>query len=94
MKPIHDDAILAGVIDAIAKELRVAPEDITLDTDLARDLSADSLDALNIAVRLEQSFAIKIPDAVLRECRTVASIAQKISRSRGEEPAAEGGTAQ
>ena len=74
-----DATVMAVVMDIVSAELRVARDKVTPDTDLARDLEADSLDALNIAVRLEKVFNIKIPDVVLAEFRTVAAIAEQIA---------------
>jgi acyl carrier protein len=39
-----------------------------------KDLGADSLDALNIALRLEEAFKIKIPDEAIPKFLTVSDI--------------------
>ena len=50
------------VKNIIVAELRVEREQLEPATHLMKDLGADSLDALNIALRLEETFKIKIPD--------------------------------
>ena len=72
-------AVVAEIIDAVAAELRLPKEQITAASDLAADLGADSLDALNIAIRLEKTYQIKIPDAALSACRTVGDIATQVA---------------
>jgi acyl carrier protein len=92
MMPEVEDAVMELVIDAVSAELRVPRDGVTPDMDLALDLNADSLDALNIAVRLEKVFNIRIPDAALSECRTVRSIGQQVAvlTHAAAEPAAGG----
>jgi acyl carrier protein len=69
VEPIED-----AVKNIIATELRVDRNNLTPDTHLMRDLGADSLDALNIALRLEETFKIKIPDDAIPSFLTVKDI--------------------
>lgn len=66
------------VKDLIAAELRVNREDLCPDTHLMKDLGADSLDALNIALRLEEAFKIKIPDEAIPNFLTVKDIVRGV----------------
>ena len=63
----------------IVAELRVDPARLTSSTHLIKDLGADSLDALNIAVRLEEAFKIKIPDEAIPKFLTVGDIVSGVS---------------
>ncbi|HLG14172.1 MAG TPA: acyl carrier protein [Blastocatellia bacterium] len=58
----------------IVAELRVDPSILGPSTHLMKDLGADSLDALNIALRLEEAFKIKIPDDAIPKFLTVGDI--------------------
>ena len=60
--------------DAIAKQLRIAPEKITEDSRLAEDLKADSLDIVELVMDMEQEYDIEIPDEDLVKLRTVGDI--------------------
>ena len=64
------------VKNVIVAELRVDPGQLTPATNLMKDLGADSLDALNIALRLEEAFRIKIPDEAIPKFLTVGDIVQ------------------
>ncbi len=66
------------VREIIADQLDVDLEEITPDTDLKRDLEADSLDAVEIIVSLESEYGIEIPDEVAEEFRTVGNISDYI----------------
>jgi acyl carrier protein len=63
----------------IVAELRVDPNQLGPTTHLMKDLGADSLDALNIAVRLEEAFKIKIPDESIPKFLTVGDIITGVS---------------
>jgi acyl carrier protein len=62
------------VKDIIVTELRVDRNRLGSTTHLMKDLGADSLDALNIALRLEEAFKIKIPDESIPKFLTVGDI--------------------
>ena len=62
------------VKDIIVAELRVDRHRLGSTTHLMKDLGADSLDALNIALRLEEAFKIKIPDESIPKFLTVGDI--------------------
>lgn len=58
----------------ISKELDVEEDKITMDTNLQEDLGADSLDAVELIMAIEEQFAITIPDDVAQKIRTVGDI--------------------
>jgi acyl carrier protein len=62
------------VKEIIVTELRVDLDQLGPTTHLMKDLGADSLDALNIALRLEEAFKIKIPDESIPKFLTVGDI--------------------
>ncbi|MBQ2217393.1 MAG: acyl carrier protein [Firmicutes bacterium] len=66
------------VREIIAEQLDVDTEEITLDTNLIKDLEADSLDAVEIIMALEDEYDIEIPDEVAEEFKTVGDIVKCI----------------
>ena len=63
----------------IVAELRVDRARLAPATHLMKDLGADSLDALNIAVKLEEAFKIKIPDEAIPNFLTVGDIVRGVN---------------
>ena len=63
----------------VVAELRVDRDQLGPDTHLMKDLGADSLDALNISLRLEEQFKIKIPDDAIPKFLTIADIVKGVS---------------
>jgi acyl carrier protein len=68
------ESIEDAVKDIVVAELRVERNQLGPTTHLMKDLGADSLDALNIALRLEETFKIKIPDDAIPKFLTIGDI--------------------
>lgn len=59
----------------LAKQLRIAdPETITLESTIKKDLGADSLDILQLLMRIEDSYGLTIPDEALVNFETVGDV--------------------
>lgn len=48
--------------EIIVRQLNVDETSVTLDTNLMKDLEADSIDAVEIIMGIEEEFDIEIPD--------------------------------
>ena len=78
------EAIEDVVKDIVAAELRSERNQLTPTTHLMKDLGADSLDALNIALRLEEAFKIKIPDESIPNFLTIGDIVRGVREHQAE----------
>jgi acyl carrier protein len=54
--------ITKTVTDIVAEQLGVEKEEVTPDASFVEDLGADSLDQVELVMRLEEEFGIEIPD--------------------------------
>ena len=70
--------IFEKVRNILAEQLGTDAEDITLDTNIMKDLEADSLDVVEIIMAIEDEFEIEIPDADAEQLQTVAGIVKYI----------------
>ena len=50
------------VADIVAEQLNVEKDEVTLEASFVEDLGADSLDQVELVMRLEEEFGIEIPD--------------------------------
>ncbi len=66
--------MLEQVKDLISKGLNVDREKINIDTHLQKDLGADSLDAVDLIMEIEDTFNVEIPDEVVTNLNTVRDI--------------------
>jgi len=58
----------------LARQLRIYPERVTLDAQIKKDLGADSVDILQLLMRLEDDYGITIPDQELAKFETVNDV--------------------
>ena len=60
--------------EILARQLRVSPDKVTMDAQIKRDLGADSVDILQLLMRLEDDYGIVIPDQELAKFETVGDV--------------------
>lgn len=62
----------------LCEQLDVAEEDVTLESNIAEDLGADSLDVVDLIMSIEDEFEIEVPDDQVENIRTVADVVNYI----------------
>lgn len=72
------DEIFAIVGEVLRQEFDFAVEDLRLETNLADDLDLDSIDAIDMAVRLEERTGVKFDDDELKAVRTIRDVVDQI----------------
>lgn len=58
----------------LAEQLDIDESSITLDSLLVEDLGADSLDAIDIVMSVEDEFSIEVPDEIIEKMESVKDI--------------------
>ena len=66
----------------IAEQLGVDEEEVKLETNLAKDLEADSLDAVEIIMAIEDEYAIEIPDEEAEKIQTVGDLVRYVEENK------------
>lgn len=74
--------VFEQVKEIIVEELGVDAEEVTLEANLADDLGADSLDAVELIMALEDEFDIKISDDAAQQFQTVQQIVEYIESAK------------
>ena len=64
------------VRDIIVETLSCDADQVTLEANLAEDLDADSLDAVELNMAIEEALEISIPDEELTKMKTVGDIVE------------------
>ena len=64
--------------EIIAEQLNIEGASIKPDTNLMKDLEADSLDAVEIIMALEEEYDIEIPDEEAERFQTVEDIVKYV----------------
>jgi len=68
------DEILTRVRAAMAELFELDPADITPDAHLIDDLDLDSIDAIDMAARLQELTGRRVPEDALKAIRTIADV--------------------
>ncbi|MDL0286748.1 acyl carrier protein, partial [Clostridioides difficile] len=70
------------VVEIIIEQLGVEDKEITMETSLMKDLEADSLDAVEIIMALEDEFGIEIPDTEAENFKSIGDIVKYIEANK------------
>ncbi|MGB5823205.1 MAG: acyl carrier protein [Proteocatella sp.] len=62
----------------ISEQLGIDEKDVTLDSNLTSDLNADSLDAVEIIMAIEDEYSIEIPDEKIEDFETLHDLVEFI----------------
>ena len=68
--------------DIIVEQLGVDASLVTEDTNLMKDLEADSLDAVEIIMAIESQFDIEIPDEEAEKFQTVEDLVEYVEANK------------
>lgn len=66
------------VREYVVEQLDIDPDLIEMDSDLMQDLNADSLDAVEIIMAIEEGFEMEIPDEDAEKFRTVRDMVEYV----------------
>lgn len=66
--------LLDEVKEILVDQLEINADDIELTSSLIDDLGADSLDAIDIVMTIEDQYSIEVPDEMIKNMKTVEDI--------------------
>lgn len=66
------------IVEIIARQLQIDADTISEHTKIMEDLSADSLDVVEMLMAMEECFGITVPDEDIEELITVSDIVEYI----------------
>ena len=66
----------------IVEQLDVDASMVTMDTDFMKDLEADSLDAVEIILGVEEEYGIEIPDDIAENFTKVGDIVKYVEANK------------
>ena len=76
--------VFEKVKEMIAAQFGVDPDSITEDTEFIADLSADSLDVVELAMNMEEEFDLpEIGEEDIKSIQTVADLVAYITKNMG-----------
>ncbi len=70
--------IFEKIKEIIMEQLSVDESMVTMETNLMKDLEADSLDAVEIIMAIEEEYGIEIPDEEAERFQSVSDIVEYV----------------
>ncbi len=70
--------VLKEIKGILSTQFDVNEDEITVDTTLAEDLGADSLDVVDLLMSIEDEFGVEIPDEDVENIKTVGALVEYI----------------
>jgi acyl carrier protein len=74
--------VFARIKEMIVEELSVEAEKVTLESRLSEDLGADSIDAVELIMNIEDEFNIQVSDEDAQNLKTVGDLVKYIESSK------------
>lgn len=74
--------IFEKVAEILAEQLSIDVEKIEMNSLLDEDLDADSLDAIDIVMSIEDEFQLEVPDEVISDMKSVSDIVNFIESNQ------------
>lgn len=77
---MNDQQILARLRELLADKFEVDPARITPEADLYRDLDLDSIDAVDLVIKLQEMTGKRIKPDEFRSVRTIGDVVVAVDR--------------
>lgn len=74
--------IFEKIKELLAEQLDASADDMSMDTDIANDLGADSLDVVELLMAIEDEFDIEIPDDKIEVIKTIGDLVKYIEDNK------------
>lgn len=65
----------------LAEQLEADEEEMTMETKIADDLGADSLDVVELLMSIEDEFEVEIPDEEIENLKTIGDVVEYIQNN-------------
>ncbi len=68
--------------EILADQLDAAADSMTMESDIAADLGADSLDVVELLMTIEDEFEVEIPDEEIENIKTIGDLVKYIEANK------------
>lgn len=70
--------VFEKIKEILAEQLDADADEMTMDTKIAEDLGADSLDVVELLMSIEDEFEVEIPDEEIENMKTIGDVVEYI----------------
>jgi acyl carrier protein len=78
------DELFVWIVDLLADMFELDKASLTLESNLYADLDIDSIDAVDLAVRLKQMTGLRLQPDVFKQIRTIGDVIDALSNLKPE----------
>ncbi|MGE9268535.1 MAG: acyl carrier protein [Verrucomicrobiales bacterium] len=78
---MSDKSVTEKVTDIIVDQLGVSADQVTPESKMIEDLGADSLDAVELVMAVEEEFGIEVPDEEAEKLVSVGDIISHVEKN-------------
>ncbi len=64
--------------EILVEEIGVSPEEVTMDSNMVTDIGADSLDIVQLLIKMEKEYGFKFSDEEMKNVKTVGDVVRYI----------------
>ena len=76
------ESIVEKVTEIIVEQLSVTADQVTPESKMIEDLGADSLDAVELVMAVEEEFGIEVPDEEAEKLISVGDIISQVEKAQ------------
>lgn len=73
--------VFEKIKNILAEQLDADAEEMTMETNIAKDLGADSLDVVELLMSIEDEFEVEIPDEEIENIKTIGELTEYIQNN-------------
>lgn len=73
--------VFEKIKNILAEQLGADESEMTMETDIANDLKADSLDVVELLMSIEDEFDVEIPDEEIENIKTIGDLTEYIQNN-------------
>lgn len=74
--------VFERIKEILADQLDAAADTMTMESDIANDLGADSLDVVELLMAIEDEFDVEIPDEEIENIKTIGDLVKYIEANK------------
>jgi acyl carrier protein len=86
VRAMSKDELQVWLVDLLAEMFELDKSQLSLESDLYADLDIDSIDAVDLAVKLKQLTGKRLPPEVFKKIRTISDVVGALADADGEQP--------
>ena len=73
--------VFEKIKNILAEQLDADESEMTMETNIAKDLGADSLDVVELLMSIEDEFEVEIPDEEIENIKTIGDLTEYIQNN-------------